>query len=90
MVALAVVAALSLAALRRCFSGADAADRPASRDSSGEAPLVLPPPTLLFRRSRHEQIHDQRYLSLILEAELESPRSRRSRENRDERPPARP
>jgi hypothetical protein len=96
MVALAVLAALSLAALRLRFSDAPAVDRSASRasaaedpTSAAEDPIVVPRPSLLFRRSHHEKMHDQRYLSLILEAELESPRSPRALQDGDEGPPAR-
>ncbi len=89
IIALAVLAALSLAALRLRFSDAPTDDRPASWDNAGEAPLVVPRPSLLFRRSHHEKMHDQRYLSLILEAELESPRPSRAGKDGDEAPPAR-
>jgi hypothetical protein len=89
MVALAVLAALSLAALRLRFSDAPAVDRSASRTSAAEDPIVVPRPSLLFRRSHHEKMHDQRYLSLILEAELESPRSPRALQDGEEGPPAR-
>jgi hypothetical protein len=96
MVALAVLAALSLAALRLRFSDAPAVVRSASRasaaedpTSAAEDPIVVPRPSLLFRRSHHEKMHDQRYLSLILEAELESPRSPRALQDGEEGPPAR-
>ncbi len=87
--ALAVLAALSLGALRLRFSDAPAAGRTARRRGAGEEPIVVPRPSLLFRRSHHEKMHDQRYLSLILEAELESTRRSQARQEGNEEPPAR-
>lgn len=89
IVALAILAAVGLVALRLRFSDASAVDRTASRTRGGGEPIVVPRPTLLSRRSHHEKIHDERYLSLILEAELEPPHPSQAREDGGESPPAR-
>lgn len=89
MLALAFLVALGFAALRLRFSDAPAAEPPASPARAGGAAVEVPRPSLLFRRSHHEKIHDQRYLSLILEAELESSRSSGAPENGVEPPPSR-
>ncbi len=85
-VALVVLAALSLAALRLRFSDAAASDPQAGRERAEEQPVV-PRPGLLFRRSHHEKMHDQKYLSRILEAELESPGCRQAGEDGDDSQP---
>jgi hypothetical protein len=89
MLALALLVALGFAALRLRFANAPAAEPPASPARADGPAIEVPRPSPLFRRSHHERIHDQRYLSLILEAELESSRSSGAPENGVEPPPSR-
>jgi len=95
MIALAVMALLSIAVLRVRFSDAPPDSPQVRRDSSRESPLAeeipmeVPRPSLLFRRSHHEKMHDQHYLSLMLEAEQKSPSPPRAREDGDEAQPPR-
>jgi hypothetical protein len=69
--ALALLAALGLAALRLRFSGVQAIGRDGARGSP-EGSLLPPRPSLLFRPTHHERMHDEKYLKRMLEAEREA------------------
>jgi hypothetical protein len=75
-----LLAALGLAALGLRLWGSGARSNSAYGPGS---PVRLPTPSAaaLLKRSHHEKLHDAKYLSLILEAELEP-------EDQDSPPPS--